>query len=200
MDTKKNIEKYLTPPKKEERHIIDGCDLEDDIVSDPQALKTITNILNHKQNVKEKMLFLANEIIKRAETHDDSKLKEPELSWLIEMDKEPEVEYGSPEYFEKQKRWIKFFEHHYANNSHHPKYYKDIGVYGMTIVDLAEMMCDIVSYCKELHVFKADEIVEEQKKRFDIDDNIAQILINTLNYYYAWVGDYKPAIEEDKKK
>ena len=112
MDTKKNIEKYLTPPKKEERHIIDGCDLEDDIVSDPQALKTITNILNHKQNVKEKMLFLANEIIKRAETHDDSKLKEPELSWLIEMDKEPEVEYGSPEYFEKQKRWIKFFEHY----------------------------------------------------------------------------------------
>ena len=69
----------------------------------------------------------------------------------------------------------------------------------MTIIDLAEMMCDIISYCQELHTTDASRIVEEQSKRFNIDENIAQILINTLNYYYAWIGDYKPPIEEQKK-
>ena len=56
------------------------------------------------------------------------------------MDKEPKVEYGSPEYFEKMKRWDKFFKHHYKNNSHHPAHYNEQGIYGMTIVDLVEMI------------------------------------------------------------
>ncbi len=194
------IKKYLNSQKKEELKVVDGYDTDENIITDPSALKTIKNILNHKQEVKEKMLFLAKEIIKHAEQHDDSKLREPELNWLIEMDKENEkIKYGTPEYFEKQKRWEKFFKHHYKKNRHHPDHFENMGVYGMTIVDLVEMMCDIVSYCKELHVSEVVKIIDEQKKRFGIDDNISQILINTLNYYYAWVGDFKPIIEELKE-
>ena len=93
------------------------------------------------------------------------------------------------------KRWDKFFKHHYKNNSHHPDHYVQ-GVYGMTIVDLVEMMCDVVSYIEELHVCQTSKIIKEQKERFDIDEGIAQILINTLNYYYAWIGDFKPLSDE----
>ena len=196
MYKKETTEKYLKQSQKENQPIISCYDNDKNIISDPSAIKTINSILNHKKKVKERMLFLAKEIIKRAESHDDSKLKEPEINWLIEMDKEPRVEYGSPEYFEKMKRWDKFFKHHYKNNSHHPAYYNEQGVYGMTIVDLVEMMCDVISYVSELHVYQAAKIIKEQKERFDIDEGITQILINTLNYYYAWVGDFKPLSDE----
>ena len=176
--------------------IVNGYDYENNIVKDPSALKTITSIINHKKSVKKRMLFLAKEITKRAEEHDNSKLTKPELFWLIQMDKEPAVKYGTPAYFEKQKRWKKFFQHHYKMNRHHPDHFGQLGVYGMTIVDLVEMMCDVVSYCQELHVFQADKIIEEQKRRFGIDENISQIIINTLNYYYTWVGDFEPIIDE----
>ena len=186
MYKKETTEKYLKQSQKENQPIINGYDNDKNIISNPSAIKTINSILNHKKKVKERMLFLAKEIIKRAESHDDSKLKEPEINWLIEMDKEPRVEYGSPEYFEKMKRW----------DSHHPAYYNEQGVYGMTIVDLVEMMCDVISYVSELHVYQAAKIIKEQKERFDIDEGITQILINTLNYYYAWVGDFKPLSDE----
>ena len=124
---KKETEKYLKQSQKENQPIINGYDNDKNIISDPSAIKTINSILNHKKKVKERMLFLAKEIIKRAEEHDDSKLKEPEINWLIEMDKEPSVEYGSSEYFEKMKRWDKFFKHHYKNNSHHPAHYNEQG-------------------------------------------------------------------------
>ena len=192
---KKETEKYLKQSQKENQSIINGYDNDKNIISDPSAIKTINSILNHKKKVKDRMLFLAKEIIKRAEEHDNSKLKAPEINWLIEMDKEPKVEYGTPEYFEKMKRWDKFFKHHYKNNSHHPDHYVQ-GVYGMTIVDLVEMMCDVVSYIEELHVCQTSKIIKEQKERFDIDEGIAQILINTLNYYYAWIGDFKPPSDE----
>ena len=196
MDKKETIEKYLKQSQKENQPVINGYDNDENIISDPSAAKTINNILDHKKKVKDRMLFLAKEIIKRAEEHDDSKLKPPEINWLIEMDKEPKVEYGTPEYFEKIKRWDKFFKHHYKNNSHHPAHYNEQGVYGMTIVDLVEMMCDVISYIKELHVYQASKIIKEQKERFDIDEGIAQILINTLNYYFTWVGDFKPLSDE----
>lgn len=196
MDKKETIEKYLKQSQKENQPVINGYDSDKNIISDPSAVKTINNILDHKKKVKDRMLFLAKEIIKRAEEHDDSKLKPPEINWLIEMDKEPKVEYGTPEYFEKIKKWDKFFKHHYKNNNHHPAHYNEQGVYGMTIVDLVEMMCDVISYIKELHVYQASNIIKEQKERFDIDEGIAQILINTLNYYFTWVGDLKPLSDE----
>lgn len=199
MDKKDALQKYLNSVE-EDLEVINGYDTDKSIISDPQALKTINNILEHKENVKKRMLFLAQEIIKRAEEHDNSKLESPELKWLIEMDKEPPVEYGCPEYFEKMKRWEKFFKHHYEANRHHPKHFGDIGVYGMTIVDLAELMCDVTSYIQELHAFQAAKIVEEQGERFDMDEGITQILINTLNYYYAWIGSSAPISEEKKEE
>jgi len=195
MDEKEAAKKYMDIDKPDS--IIDGYDYYKTIINDESALKTIKNILKHKEDVKKRMLFLAKEIIKRAETHDDSKLREPEISWLIQMDKEPYAEYGTPEYYKKMEKWKKFFDHHYSNNPHHPGYYEHLGgINGMTIVDLIEMMCDITSYCQKLHTCKASEIIYEQKERFNISEDIIQILINTLNYYYTWIGDFAPKMEE----
>lgn len=175
------------------KHIINV--LEDKKVVDKQAFKTINNIIKHRKSVKAKLDFISEEIKKRGEDHDLSKLQQPELGWLIQMDKEPKYQYGTPEYFEKMKKWQKFFIHHYINNRHHPDHFK-FGICDMTLVDLCEYMADIISYYDEMHVGDALKTVEEQKERFGFDEQLSQILKNTLLEYFSWVGDYKPIAEE----
>lgn len=137
-------------------------------------------------------MFLADKIRERAEKHDDSKLEYPELGWLVNMDKEGHVPYGSDEYFEKQERWKCFFDHHYANNTHHPDHNGIEGVRDMTIVDLIEMMCDMISYLDEFPQEKAFEVVNEQAKRFGLSEELERILIKTLMEYFVKISDIEP--------
>lgn len=162
-----------------------------DKVVDKCAFNTITSILKHKDSVRSKLLFIARELTKRSAMHDDSKLQSPEIDWLIEMDKEPRVEYGSKEYYQKMHKWHKFFTHHYNVNRHHPDHFIN-GIDGMNLVDLSEYLIDIISYFDEMHVGDAIRVIEEQKSRFRLSDQLAQILKNTLIDYFAWVGDNKP--------
>lgn len=178
-----------------EPRAIDGYDNQD-IVKDQSALNTIKSIVKHKESVKKRLTFLAEELHKRAKSHDDSKLKPPELDWLIEMDKEPRYQYGSPEYFDKMKRWNKFFEHHYKNNRHHPDHFKG-GITDMNLADLCEYIVDIISYFDELHVSNAIDTVNKQSERFGLDDQLTQILKNTLIEYFAWFGENVPPSEKD---
>lgn len=168
---------------------------EEEPIKDPQALKTIQSIVKHKKSVKEKLDFLTEELKQRAEHHDDSKLEPPEIDWLIEMDKEPRYPYGSPEYFDKMQRWKKFFDHHYANNRHHPDHFKDLGIVEFNLADLCEYLMDICSYFDEMHVSDAIKVVEQQQERFHLDDQLTQILKNTLIEYYSWIGETKPIFQ-----
>jgi len=189
-------EKLYEKMMSDNKHIIDI--LEDKSTIDKQAIKTINNIIKHRNSVKNKLKFLSEEIKKRGEEHDLSKLQQPELGWLIQMDKEPRCEYGTPEYFEKMKRWQKFFIHHYTNNRHHPNHFK-FGIYDMTLVDLCEYITDIISYYDEMHVGDALKTIESQKERFGFDEQLSQILKNTLLEYFSWVGDYEPVSESNKQ-
>lgn len=165
---------------------------------DEQFKETTRSIRKHKSSVRKRLLFIASELQKRAEHHDDSKLEYPELGWLVAMDKEGRAPYGSEAYFEKMKRWDCFFKHHYDKNPHHPDHYTAEGTHGMTIVDIVEMMCDVISYCDELPSTKAFEIINEQAERFGLSDELASILKNTLLRYFSWVQDVAP--EFDAKK
>lgn len=189
------ISKYLS---EQQEHIVDGYDTDTTIIVDEQAYKTIDSILTHKTNVSKRLNFLSRELDKRAERHDDSKLHYPELGWLINMDKEGRAEYGSEEYFEKQKKWKKFFDHHYRNenNRHHPDHFAEAcGTLSMDIVDLAEMVCDVISYYDKLPTKKSYELIEEQQKRFGMSEEVAHIITNTITNYFSWFGDYAPAAD-----
>ena len=184
-------------PKPKSSIIIDGYD-ESSLVKDPQALKTVTDVVKHRENVKNRLMFLADELYKRAEHHDDSKLAYPEIEWLIEMDKEPRYDYGTPEYFDKMKRWQKFFDHHYKNNRHHPDHFTN-GIDDMNLVDLCEYVIDIISYFNELHVHDALETINKQSGRFGFDEQLEQILKNTLLSYFSWFGDIKPLSQKSQE-
>lgn len=202
----KAIKAYLknSEPPKKTGLCIDGLDTSLSIIKDESAYRTINSIITHKTKVKQSLEFLASKILDRANTHDDSKLRSPEIDYLIAMDKEPFYKYGSPEYFDKMKRWDKFFLHHYSLNSHHPDHFRmqgfSNGLDGMNLVDLIEFLADIISYCDKLRPQKAFEIIEAQAQRFELSPQLVNILKNTLTEFFTWVGDCGPEFSKFKSK
>ncbi len=97
------------------------------------------------------------------------------------------LEYGSQEYKDALVEMKSFIDHHYSHNSHHPEYYRD-GINGMNLLDLLEMVCDWKA-AGERHIDKPGNIVksiEINTERFKIDEQLKQILLNTVSYL-EWV-------------
>lgn len=202
--TLQNIQKVINAYKQEREQdpIIDiQVNSNENVIysGDEQAQNTIKSILKHKKSVYNRLLFLANELKKRAEVHDDSKLRSPEVGYLIDMDKEGKVDYGSEAYFEKMKKWDCFFKHHYKENTHHPDHHQ-LGIDDMTIIDLCEYMIDVVSYFEDLQISDAIDTIDAQQERFGLSDQTANVLKNTLVAYYSNMGGYESAYAEFLKK
>ena len=194
------LHSYLmqSPDKVGPGLVVDGYDNSpDSLTVDESAKETVANILKHKRAVRHRLNWLAEELKRRADTHDNSKLEEPEIVWLIRMDKEPSYPYGSPEYFEKMERWQKFFEHHYRHNSHHPDHHQN-GVEDFTLADLCEFLVDVTAYYDKIRPEDAIKTIESQAERFGLDTQLTQILKNTLLEYFTYLGDLEPISERKK--
>ena len=156
-----------------------------------EQIETEEYIKGHISRVRRHIDTFIQLLIRRAENHDKSKLEEPEISWWKEMDKEPRYPYGSEEYKQKIKRWNKVFKHHYQYNRHHPEYY-EYGVSEMTLIDIVEMMCDWLGYKDTTTVTEALKVCDEQMARYDISEELRQIIFNTLLRYYSLMGGKNP--------
>lgn len=156
-----------------------------------EQIETEEYIKGHISRVRRYISTFIQLLIRRAENHDKSKLEEPELSWWKEMDKEPRYPYGSEEYKQKIKRWNKVFKHHYQYNRHHPEHY-EYGVSEMTLIDIVEMMCDWLGYKDTTTVTEALKVCDEQMARYDISEELRQIIFNTLLRYYSLMGGKNP--------
>lgn len=156
-----------------------------------EQIETEEYIKEHISRVRRHINTFIQLLIRRAENHDKSKLEEPELSWWKEMDKEPRYPYGSEEYKQKIKRWNKVFKHHYQYNRHHPEHY-EYGVSEMTLIDIVEMMCDWLGYKDTTTVTEALKVCDEQMVRYDISEELRQIIFNTLLRYYSLMGGKNP--------
>ena len=135
--------------------------------------------LLHIKRVNELLLGVAKELMDRAIRHDSSKLKEPEKSLFDKMTpKLKGLTYGSEAYKKSLDELKPALDHHYANNSHHPEYYKN-GIDDFTLVDLIEMFLDWKA-ASERHedgdIFRSIEI---NKNRFKMSDQLIRILNNT---------------------
>ena len=135
--------------------------------------------LLHIKRVNELLLGVAKELMDRAIRHDSSKLKEPEKSLFDKMTpKLKGLTYGSEEYKKSLDELKPALDHHYANNSHHPEYYKN-GIDDFTLVDLIEMFLDWKA-ASERHedgdIFRSIEI---NKNRFKMSNQLIRILNNT---------------------
>lgn len=159
-------------------------------------IETEEYIKGHISRVRRHINIFIQLLIRRAENHDKSKLEEPELSWWKEMDKEPRYPYGSEEYKQKTKRWDKVFKHHYKYNCHHPEHY-EYGVSEMTLIDIVEMMCDWLGYKDTTTVTEAFKVCDEQMARYDISEELRQIIFNTLLRYYSLMGGKNPNYDDN---
>ena len=137
---------------------------------------------SHIHRVQELMYRLVNLLLERCETHDKSKLSEPEKSGFEKMDAEPYYPYGSQEYFDKLDRYAPILEHHYKLNPHHPEHYSGF-IAEMDLLDILEMVCDWASRRGGLSANEMISLVEQQSERFSIPSELSSILLNTMQRY-----------------
>ena len=58
----------------------------------------------------------------------------------------------------------------------------------MNLIDITEMLCDWISYKSNLSYSEASKVIEENCKRFGFDEQIRNILLNTLREYFSSFG------------
>lgn len=144
-------------------------------------------IREHIHRVQKRMYILINELYRRCETHDRSKLGDEERDGWEAMDNEPRYEYGSEEYFKKVERYKWLLDRHYSNreNRHHPEHFGEWWQSEMDILDLVEMICDWCAYKEEISADQAFDTIETQIKRFNVPKPIEDILKNTILRYFV---------------
>lgn len=126
------------------------------------------------------------ELVDRSVRHDLSKTQPPELEIFNEFT--PKLKgstYGSDEYKGFLAAMGEALQHHYTHNRHHPEHFRS-GIWGMTLVDLLEMLADWKAATERHDNGDLAESLEIQRERFDIGDQLFVILRNTAEHF-GWI-------------
>lgn len=144
--------------------------------------------VDHINNVRQKLSFVIVDLLQRAQEHDASKLEPPEKGSYDQFTEQLRtLKYGSEEYKEVLQKMKPAIQHHYENNHHHPEHYRD-GLDGMNLMDIVEMVMDWKA-AGERHKDKPTgfvESIEINAKRFNMSDQLKQIILNTAAYL-EWI-------------
>ena len=133
----------------------------------------------HRQEVARNVQHFCSKITMRAAQHDLSKLLPPEKAGFDRATlKLKDMTYGSSEYAKSLEELADTLEHHYANNDHHPQFYKN-GVAGMNLYALVEMYEDWKAAGKRNKDGNIVKSVELNKDKFHLDEQLYSILLNT---------------------
>jgi len=136
--------------------------------------------LQHVREVQKRLNHVIAHLIVRGETHDATKLLEPEMSAFARVTPLMKgTEYGSPEYRAQLASIRPAIDHHNAHSRHHPEHFEN-GVWDMTLIDVTEMVCD---WCAAALRNRNGNILKSAEKcfeRFEIDDQLAAIIMNTI--------------------
>ena len=140
--------------------------------------------LGNKYTDKDKLLCMyLDELIDRELHHDRTKLEEPEKHYFdLWTPHIQEGELGTVKYEEFLEKLAPALEHHYRCNRHHPEHFGN-GIYGMTIMDLTELLCD---WCAtddrhaNTNIYKSIDILSN---RFNYSTPMIKVLSNTCERY-----------------
>lgn len=105
------------------------------------------------------------------------------------MDKEPRYPYGSPEYFDKLKRYEWVLKEHYRRNSHHLEHYSNF-LGEMDLLDLTEMLMDWISYKDNLTYQETEKVLTQQAARYNLPPFLVSILRNTVLRMFVKSDDF----------
>lgn len=140
--------------------------------------------LKHINKVIELGTVLVDDLMFRLENHDKSKLIPEEKTIFDEYTpKLKHSTYGSEEYKKFLKNMGVALKHHYENNRHHPEHFKN-GIKDMTLIDLIEMVSDWKAATLRHNDGNIIKSIEINQERFGYSDEIKNILLNTVKYYF----------------
>jgi len=143
--------------------------------------------LQHIYEVRSRLDIIISELTTRGIEHDNSKLEEPEFSYLVNAEhKLKDLTYGSIEYDKSREELAPMLDHHYKNNRHHPEHHDD-GIEDMTLIDILEMLCDWKASSMRHDDGNIEESLRHNAMRFGIRTQLFKILDNT----YRALGWYQ---------
>lgn len=144
---------------------------------------TVTETVKHINNVRryaDKLMIALNNQI---QSHDKSKLQDPEKDLFVEHTYAiAQLSYGSEEYFENLKNLKPALDHHYSVSRHHPEHFEN-GIDGMTLVDLMELIADWKAATLRHEDGDIMRSLEFNAKRYNISPQLLSILKNTVEKY-----------------
>jgi hypothetical protein len=138
----------------------------------------------HIERVRNLLNMCAVDLMYRGESHDQTKLEEPEAAIFAKYtEKLAASTYNSPEYNQTKLEMKPALDHHYANNSHHPEHYKN-GVNDMNLLDILEMLCDWKASSERHNDGNIRKSIEINANRFGISPQLTKILENTADLLF----------------
>jgi hypothetical protein len=154
----------------------------------PDGYDSTHDTLSHIATVRGYLGQTIVDLQRRAGEHDRSKLTAPEKAIFDEFTpKLRDSTYGSEEYEGFRGAMGEALKHHYAHNSHHPEHY-ELGVRGMDLLDLVEMLAD----WKAATLRHADgdllRSIEINQERFGYSDELKALLHNTAERL-GWIDE-----------
>lgn len=138
--------------------------------------------LEHKAKVNKYMSIIISELLKRAVTHDDSKLSEDEKPFFDEY--EPKLKtctFQSDEYKQYLKELKPALDHHYAKNRHHCEHFTN-GIQDMNLIDLIEMLIDWKASSERQQNGNILKSIDLNQDRFGYSNELSKIFKNTISY------------------
>ena len=139
--------------------------------------------IKHIEKVRKYLKIFTDKIINRGIEHDKVKLESPEVEIFAEYTpKLSDTTYGSEEYNTYLKEMKVALDHHYANCRHHPEHFAN-GINEMTLVDLIEMLADWKAASERQNNGNILKSIELNAQRFGYDDQLKQILLNTIRIF-----------------
>ena len=139
--------------------------------------------MRHIQEVQRFLHRFVQELLERADKHDQSKLASPEVEMFAEFTpKLAKSTYGSAEYEGFRKAMGEALTHHYAKNRHHPEHFRD-GVNDMNLIDLVEMLCDWKAASMRHNDGNIRRSIEVNADRFKLSPQLVRILENTAELF-----------------
>lgn len=143
---------------------------------------SLKDTVDHINNVRTKLNSVVMDFLRRMVNHDKTKTESPEKEGYDKFT--PllgQNEYGSDAYWKTLDEMKPITDHHYLHNSHHPQYYRE-GINGMNLLDLVEMLADWKAAGERQSNSDMVKSIEINAKRFGIDEQLKQILLNTASY------------------
>lgn len=139
----------------------------------------------HIERVRNLLNVCIKDLMRRGESHDQTKLESPEVEAFTEYtSKLAACTYGSDEYKGYLAAIKPALEHHYAHNRHHPEHHKN-GINDMNLLDLLEMLCDWKAASERHNNGNIRKSIEINANRFNMSPQLVTIFENTADIMFG---------------